>query len=161
MDALEYLDTIVAPTISEFERETTCRRRAFLACLVTFHTIDYLAAPKRSAGMRGRFREQSQEFLLIDRVAHALKHVKADALKSPDMPALFVSEIASRPPARLGQMRLGLSRLRRRRHGVRPRQGPACDSRACCSFSSSKSDRGAAEIENAPAAHSARGVSHF
>jgi hypothetical protein len=53
MDALEYLDAIVASTITEFEREPTCRRRAFLACVVTFHTIDYLAAPREEQNSAG------------------------------------------------------------------------------------------------------------
>ncbi|MBG0797160.1 hypothetical protein IYX23_05595 [Methylocystis sp. L43] len=110
MDALEYLNTIVEPTIAEFEKEPTCRRRAFLACLVTFHTVDYLA-PKKSTELRDRLCKQSQEFLLIDRVAHAFKHVESGHSKSPTKPPLLVSEIGSRPPARLGQMKLGVSRL--------------------------------------------------
>ncbi|NUJ81429.1 hypothetical protein HUN39_15630 [Methylocystis sp. FS] len=112
MDALEYLDMIVDPTIAEFEREPTCRRRAFLACVVTFHTVDYLEASMGSTGLRQQFCREYEDFLLIDRVAHAFKHVETGSNKSgsPKLP-LLVSEIGSRPPARLGQMKLGLSRL--------------------------------------------------
>lgn len=112
MDALKYLDTIVDPTIAEFEKQPTCFRRAFLACVATFHTVDYLATPKNSAQiLRRRFCEESQEFLLIDRAAHAFKHVKSGHDDSLLKPTLFVSNIASRPPAILGRMILGLSRL--------------------------------------------------
>ena len=43
MDAKQFADETVEPTITEFEREPSSRRRAFLACVATFHLIDYLA----------------------------------------------------------------------------------------------------------------------
>jgi hypothetical protein len=47
MDAKQFADEIVEPTIAEFERKPSSRRRAFLACAATFHLIDYLALPAK------------------------------------------------------------------------------------------------------------------
>ena len=52
VDAKQFADEIVEPTITEFEREPSSRRRAFLACVATFHLIDYLALPAKPATLR-------------------------------------------------------------------------------------------------------------
>jgi hypothetical protein len=65
---------IVEPTISDFEANPTSVRHAFLACVVTFHSIDYV--PKKSANRRKLFRKESPEFATVDRIAHAFKHVE-------------------------------------------------------------------------------------
>jgi hypothetical protein len=46
MDARQYADVIVDPTIAEFESDPRAVRRAYLACVVTFHMIDYITRPK-------------------------------------------------------------------------------------------------------------------
>jgi hypothetical protein len=97
-----------------------------LACVVTFHTVDYLA-PKQSKELRDGFCKQSHEFLLIDRVAHAFKHVESGHPKSLIKPPLHVSEMGSRPLARLGQMRMGLSRLGDAMGGVATASGRGKD----------------------------------
>src|SRR5689334_10244272 len=44
MEDLEhYLAAFVRPTIADFERNPTSLRHAFIACVVTFHSVDYLA----------------------------------------------------------------------------------------------------------------------
>jgi hypothetical protein len=53
MDAKQFADEIVDPTIAEFERKPSSRRRAFLACAATFHLIDYLhTGPERKDDRR-------------------------------------------------------------------------------------------------------------
>lgn len=80
---LSGISTVVTPTIDEFAAVPSDRRRAFVACLVTFHTVDYLTRPASPANMRRRLRIVSPEFALIDRVAHAFKHVSSDPQHSP------------------------------------------------------------------------------
>ncbi|HEY5347908.1 MAG TPA: hypothetical protein VIJ72_06920 [Rhizomicrobium sp.] len=95
MDTHKFLDEIVRPTIAEYEADRTSLRKAFLACVVTFHTIDYLSGPRKKSGnLRKKFRKESRDFALVDSVAHAFKHVESDG-----NPGLPVSEIILRPPA--------------------------------------------------------------
>jgi hypothetical protein len=42
MTPADYLREIVIPTVREFRDEPRCRRRAYLACIVTYQTKDYL-----------------------------------------------------------------------------------------------------------------------
>ncbi len=59
--------------------------------MLTFHVIDYLHTNPKPH--RDRHRVESAEFAMIDRVAHAFKHVKSkfEPLESKD--------VISRPPA--------------------------------------------------------------
>jgi hypothetical protein len=83
-DARAYWLEIVLPTIEDFERNFTSRRHAFLACAAMVHTVDYIAfengRPNKTAASRVRraYGKESTEFLLVDRVAHAFKHVHSD-----------------------------------------------------------------------------------
>jgi hypothetical protein len=95
MEDLErYLRDFVDPTIADLEANPTSVRHMFLACVVVFHAIDYLAHPSSSRSLRNRFRLESREFAIIDRVAHAFKHVTTRGLEP-----LHASEVISRPPA--------------------------------------------------------------
>jgi len=50
---VHYLNEIVDPTIKDFEEHPTSVRQDFLACVATYHTIDYLAYPnKRPATLK-------------------------------------------------------------------------------------------------------------
>jgi hypothetical protein len=89
-DLQSYFTQIVNPTISEFEAEPTSIRRAFLACVVTFHAIDYLKAKAQL----GQFRKDSRAFAIVDRVAHAIKHVKTRHSNQP----LEAKDVIHRPP---------------------------------------------------------------
>ena len=113
MDAIEYLNTIVEPTIEELAREPADKRRAFLACVVTYHTVDYLASQeKKSKGnLANCFAKENPDFALVDRVAHAFKHVRSGDKDSKIKPPLEGASVISRPPARAGAMVCGLSRL--------------------------------------------------
>jgi hypothetical protein len=99
MDVGQYADMIVDPTIAEFESDPRAVRRAFLACVVTFHMIDYITHPKKSSARREEFRRASPAFATIDRVAHALKHVTAGETHSPTQKPLAAGQVIERPPA--------------------------------------------------------------
>jgi len=111
MTAVEYLSAIVEPTIAEFEADPTDRRRAILACLVTFHTVDYMTRPRGTGQIRSEFGRQSNDFALIDRVAHAAKHVQSgnDAASEAHKRPLSVDQLIERPPAMFGRAIWGLS----------------------------------------------------
>jgi hypothetical protein len=109
--AERYMTEIVDPTIGDFEANPTSVRHAFLACVVTYHSIDYLTHPTKPASRRKKFRAVSPEFAIVDRVAHAFKHVETGHAKSLNHQPLKADDVFERPPARCGQMRCGLSRL--------------------------------------------------
>ena len=45
----EYMRDIMQPTIKELIQNRTSKRHAFLACVVTYHMIDYLCGKRRKA----------------------------------------------------------------------------------------------------------------
>src|SRR5271165_6375857 len=114
MEDLEsYLDEIVEPTIADFEANPTSRRHAFLACVATFHSVDYLAHPgkRKPNSLSQKFNKQSADFALVDRIAHAFKHVVSGHAASPQKPPLKATEVIARPPGYWGTtMVWGLSR---------------------------------------------------
>lgn len=106
-DLARYLVDVVRPTIADFEREPTSVRRAFLACVVTFHGVDYLAHNvERPANLRQVFRGESPDFAIVDDIAHALKHVTAGNRRDPRLQA---AEVVMRPPGVFGSAIFGLS----------------------------------------------------
>ena len=107
-DLARYLDKIVEPTIRDFAANPTSVRHAFIACVVTFHAVDYLAHPRKSRSLRQLFCEQSSDFETIDHVAHAFKHVMTGPREKP---ILVAAAVISRPPARAGELVPGLSRV--------------------------------------------------
>jgi hypothetical protein len=114
-----FMTEIVEPTIKDFHDHPTSRRHAFLACVVTFHCIDYIAPPNRPQNLRHRFRKENSDFATVDRVAHAFKHVKSNGdPKSFENPPLHVTSIFERPPARAGVAQAGLSRVGGSKGGV-------------------------------------------
>ncbi|MGD0634099.1 MAG: hypothetical protein ABSA13_07460 [Beijerinckiaceae bacterium] len=110
MDASAYLNEIVLPTIAEFEKNAWSKRRTFLACVVTFHTLDYMPKNKGQKSLRKTFRDTSPNFAAIDRIAHAVKHVHSGSDKDRVNMPLHVSEVLVRPPAIAGRMMAGRSR---------------------------------------------------
>jgi hypothetical protein len=109
-DLVRYLKEIVTPTVADFEANPTSVRHAFLACVATFHAVDYLAYPRKSPGTRSRFRDQSTDFALVDRIAHAFKHVATGHENARGNPRLTFREVIPRPPAHWGTATWGLSR---------------------------------------------------
>jgi hypothetical protein len=109
MEDLErYLNDVVDPTIRDFEQHPTSVRHAFIACVVTYHGVDYLAHPRKwSADLRQKFRRESLDFDLVDDVAHAFKHV---VVKRQDPNVKAAAEVISRPPFIWGEAVWDLSR---------------------------------------------------
>jgi hypothetical protein len=105
-DFVVYLEEIVEPTVQEFEAHPASKRHAFLACVAVFHAIDYRAYPKKAASVIEEYRGASADFLLVDRVAHAFKHVVGRRAST----SLNVKDVISRPPAYWGVAAWGLSR---------------------------------------------------
>jgi hypothetical protein len=113
-DLVHYLDEIVEPTIRDFEERPTSRRHAFLACVVTFHSVDYLAydgrgrRPRkgRAGNLKRTFGKESADFHRVDQIAHAFKHVVSGGKAK-----IHAGEVISRPPGRAGVGAAGLSRV--------------------------------------------------
>lgn len=80
-DLSRYLDLIVDPTITDFQRNPTSVRHAFLACLVTYHAIDRVRSPP--GNLRKKWGKESLEFAAVDLIAHRFKHVKHKGDKNP------------------------------------------------------------------------------
>ena len=96
MEIERYFEQIVDPTIADLEANPTSVRHAFLAAVVVFHAIDYLDANS----YRKQFREDNADFALVDRIAHAFKHVRT---RDPQIPALSAEEVIERPSALYGE----------------------------------------------------------
>jgi len=86
---------VVDPTIGDFVANPASRRHAFLACVVTNHTIDYMAYPKKAGSLRQRLTNNSPALALVERVANAVKHVESGR----EQTALRASDTTARPPA--------------------------------------------------------------
>jgi hypothetical protein len=107
---------IVNPTINDFEANPTSRRHAFLACIATFHCVDYLSfrtksgkPPKNKGNLLNDLRCKSNPFAVIDRVAHAFKHVSGGDENSKYIPVLKEYDVVTRPAAKAGIMSAGRS----------------------------------------------------
>jgi hypothetical protein len=89
-DARAYWIEIAQPTIEEFLGDFTSRRRAFLACAAMVHVVDYIAfsdgrpKPAAAGNLRKSYGVESHAFLLVDRVAHAFKHVHSSGLPAEE-----------------------------------------------------------------------------
>ena len=112
MEIERYFERIVDPTIADFEANPTSVRHAFLAAVTVFHAVDYLAHPDKSRSLRDKFFRENADFAMVDRIAHAFKHV---ATGHPDNPAnqpLPADQVITRPPMYYGVSgAIGLSRL--------------------------------------------------
>jgi len=95
-DLRQYLRDFVEPAIADFETNPASVRHAFIACVVLFHSVDYLAHPQKPASLRQRWKRHSRAFFIVDDVAHAFKHVKTGNPANPDLRA---REVVSVPAA--------------------------------------------------------------
>jgi hypothetical protein len=103
MEIDRYFEQIVEPTIENFEANPTSVRHAFLAAVVVFHAIDYL--PHRtasSASLRNKFRKECADFAIVDRIAHAFKHVETGHTDNPQNQPLSARGVVARPPMYYG-----------------------------------------------------------
>jgi hypothetical protein len=95
-DLERYLEEYVEPTIADFAGNPSSVRHAFIAAVVTFHCVDYLAHPRKSATLRDQWNKRSKAFAAVDDIAHAFKHVKTGNPANPDLRA---REVVSMPGA--------------------------------------------------------------
>jgi hypothetical protein len=102
MEIERYFEQIVEPTIADFEANPTSVRHAFLAAAVVFHGIDYLVRPADPSALRDKFRRENADFAIVDRVAHAFKHVQAGHPKNPRNQPLLAEGVIARPPMYYG-----------------------------------------------------------
>ena len=51
-DLEQYFTEFVEPTVNNFKKNPASLGHAFGACVVLFHSVDYLAYPKRSSSLR-------------------------------------------------------------------------------------------------------------
>ena len=74
MTPLDYLEEIVLPTIDEFQADGSSRRKAYLACIVTYHLSDYLRASKASDVLETVKGRAEAAFEVVHAVATGAKH---------------------------------------------------------------------------------------
>jgi hypothetical protein len=108
MTPAKYVDEIVIPTVREFREDRRSRPRAYLACIATYHVKDHLA----KAGVLGVEQVMlavcCDAFQAVKAVCNASKHVGPDR----DDPLRHrVGDDIDRPPAIVGEMRVGISRI--------------------------------------------------
>lgn len=108
MTPAEYVDEIVIPTVREFRDNPRSRRHAYLACIVTLQIKEHL----RKAGEQGIEKTMraggSKSFDLVRGICSGTKHGDTD--KTHPIPFQAGTDY-DRPPARAGEMQLGLSEL--------------------------------------------------
>jgi hypothetical protein len=107
-DLAQFLEEIVEPTITDFEKNPTSRRHAFLACVAACHGVDYLAYPDDPRTLRQQFEHQSREFKIVNDVGHAFKHVVQGR---PTAPRMKASQVVQRPPGALDVAVFDVSRF--------------------------------------------------
>ena len=102
------MDEIVIPTILEAKAEPRSRRRAYLACIVTFHLNDYLKSVGHKKTEDKMRVATGDAFDVVRGVCNGTKHVQTN----DKHPIPFTSgKDWYRPPAIAGLLVLGLSRL--------------------------------------------------
>jgi hypothetical protein len=108
MTPLDYVNEIVLPTMVELKENPRSRRLAYMACMAVFHTKDHLKkASERSIEQRMRT-ATGAHFDVVRAICNGTKHVQTDA--SHPIP-FRAGDDFDRPPARAGEMVLGLSKL--------------------------------------------------
>ncbi len=105
MTPAEYVSEIVLPTVREFRNERRSRRRAYLACIVTFHVKDHLIETGE-AKAEDVMRAVEPAFAIIRDVCNGTKHVEAKF--RPTIP-FRVGADRDRPPAIWDEMEWDVS----------------------------------------------------
>jgi hypothetical protein len=107
MTPQNYMDEIVLPTVAEFKNEPRSRRRAYLACVVTFHLKDHLKAAGEK-GIEQTMRAAGHAFDVVRGVCNGTKHFQTDQTHLIQFAA---GNDWDRPPAAIGQLAIGVSRI--------------------------------------------------
>ncbi|MDW3096662.1 MAG: hypothetical protein R8J41_01060 [Alphaproteobacteria bacterium] len=115
MTPKDYFDQIVAPALRDFESDSRNRRLGYVACILLFHLKDYLAAAGEKNIEARMNKATSNQFLVLQGVCNGTKHVAAT--KGQQLKFQSGSD-RDRPPAILGEMTLGVSRLGDSKGGI-------------------------------------------
>jgi hypothetical protein len=75
---------------------------------LSFHQL--FDTPKETSGSPQIVPKKSPEFAMVDRIAHAFKHVQSEPDKSAHLQPLKAGDVIERPPAKWGKAVWGLSR---------------------------------------------------
>jgi hypothetical protein len=130
MNAAEYVNEIVVPTLRESRDEPRSRRRAYLAAITLFHVKDYLQIQGES-GIEQTMRASAPvTFDAVHGICNGTKHGETKAWH----PVQFTAgDDWDRPPAIFGEMRVGVSRLGDTKGGrdIRSGAGPVDIYYAC------------------------------
>lgn len=111
MTPQNYTNEIVLPTIEELGQHRWNRRKAYLACIVTFHLRDHVSkALGEPAGAISNRMKSSRAFRIVEAMALAVKHVVPQN-ERPRKTGLRAGDGFVRPPAMAGVMMCGVSRL--------------------------------------------------
>ena len=80
MKPSEYFRALVEPTILEFESDPTNIRRAYAACLFTYHFADAVAVylGRKVSEIEDDLTKVAPEFRLVRAIANMSKHVVLD-----------------------------------------------------------------------------------
>jgi len=111
MTPSQFAVEIVVPTVREFRDNPRSRRRAYLACMVTYHLKDYL--DKHGVDVEGAMKlfGGSRSFEAVRAVCIATKHTDfAGRPRYPEHIPFSAGQDYERPPARCGELVCGLSR---------------------------------------------------
>jgi hypothetical protein len=109
MTPSQYLQEIVLPTVRDFRDERRSRRRAYLACIVTYHLKDYLVKagwPEDHVGQAMRLIGNDGPYDTVHSICNAAKHCGHDRAHNV---SFVVGTDYDRPPAIAGAMIAGLS----------------------------------------------------
>ena len=81
MSPSEYASHIVLPTVREFLSVLDDTRRAYLACIATFHLVDYVARAenvKASQIAKNMQKESGDDFDIVEGICNGSKHCGRD-----------------------------------------------------------------------------------
>jgi hypothetical protein len=107
MAPADFMAEIVLPTVLEFREEPRSRRRAYLACIATFHVKDHLAEAGERDVETAMRDETGIAFDVVRDVCNGAKH--REATRRPRV-GFLVGADSDRPPAIGGVAESGVSR---------------------------------------------------
>jgi hypothetical protein len=106
----EFATEIVVPTVREFRDDRRSRRRAYLACMVTYHLKDYLQKSDVDVEAAMKTFGGSRAFEVVRAVCTAAKHKVFAGDKHPDNIPFSAGDDYDRPPATWDEAVWDLSR---------------------------------------------------
>ena len=113
ISAYDYYTNVVKPTVEEFLDKRADVRRAFLACMATLHTVDYVMQnrepdPKAADKLVDEFKrdslQQSSAFEVVAAFALASKHCR---LTRGERPTFILETYVVKPGAVLERKSMG------------------------------------------------------